>query len=111
MIDFPTLIRKARIDKGFSQDYVSTELGITLSAYSKIERGLTDPSLSRMKQIAEVLEVDLGLLFKPKEYPYVTEVSEPNGSMSPVSRYEFEACLGAIHDLQEQVRYLSERIV
>mgnify|MGYP000061179591 CR=1 FL=1 len=61
MKNFPTLIRKARLDKGFSQDYVSTEIGITLSAYSKIERGLTDPSLSRMKQIAGALEVDLSL--------------------------------------------------
>ena len=59
MKEFATLIRKARIDIGYSQDYVSSELGITVSAYSKIERGLTDPSLSRMKQIAGILEGDI----------------------------------------------------
>jgi transcriptional regulator with XRE-family HTH domain len=36
------------------------QIGISLSAYSKIERGTTDPSLSRMLQIADVLEIDLG---------------------------------------------------
>ena len=36
------------------------KIGISLSAYSKIERGTTDPSLSRMLQIADVLDIDLG---------------------------------------------------
>jgi transcriptional regulator with XRE-family HTH domain len=111
MIDFPTLIRKARLDKGYSQDYVSTEIGITLSAYSKIERGLTDPSLSRMKQIAAVLEVDLSLLFKPKDYPHFSGVADPGGSIAPVSRYEFEAYVGLVRDLQEQLRNLKDRIL
>ena len=111
MIEFTTLIRRARLDKGYSQDYVSTEIGITLSAYSKIERGLTDPSLSRMKQIAAVLEVDLSLLFKPKDYPHFSGVADPGGSIAPVSRYEFEAYVGLVRDLQEQLRNLNDRIL
>jgi transcriptional regulator with XRE-family HTH domain len=111
MIEFPTLIRKARLEKGYSQDYVSTEIGITLSAYSKIERGLTDPSLSRMKQIAAVLEVDLSVLFKPKDYPQFSGVADPGGSIAPVSRYEFEAYVGIVRDLQEQLRNLNDRLV
>lgn len=111
MKDFPTLIRKARLDKGYSQDYVSTEIGITLSAYSKIERGLTDPSLSRMKQIAGVLEVDLSLLFKPKDYPHFSGVADPGGATTPVSRYEFEAYVGLVRDLQEQLRDLNDRLL
>ena len=111
MIEFPTLIRKARLDKGYSQDYVSTKMGITLSAYSKIERGLTDPSLSRMKQIAAILEVDLSLLFKPKDYPHFSGVADSGGSMVPISRYEFDAYAGLVHDLQEQVRILNDRLL
>lgn len=111
MKDFPTLIRKARQDKGYSQDYVSSQLGITLSAFSKIERGLTDPSLSRMKQIAEVLEVDLSVIFKPKDYPHFSGVADPGGPLAPVSRYEFEAYVGLVRDLQEKLRDLSDRTV
>jgi transcriptional regulator with XRE-family HTH domain len=60
MKDFANRIRHIRQIKGYSQDYVSMKIGISLSAYSKIERGTTDPSLSRMLQIADVLEIDLG---------------------------------------------------
>ena len=111
MIEFPTLIRKARLDKVYMQDYLSTEICITLSAYSKIERGLTDPSLSRMKQIAGVLEVDLSILFKPKDYPRFSGVADPGGSLAPVSRYEFEAYVGLVRDLQEQLRDLNDRLL
>jgi transcriptional regulator with XRE-family HTH domain len=111
MKEFHTLIRKTRIDKGYSQDYVASQVGITLSAFSKIERGLTNPSLTRMKQIAEVLEVDLSVLFRPKDYPHFSGVADPGGPMAPVSRYEFEAYVGLLRDLQEQLRDLSDRIV
>lgn len=111
MKNFTTLIRKARLDKGFSQDYVSTEIGITLSAYSKIERGLTDPSLSRMKQIAGALEVDLSLLFKPRDYPLFSGAADPGGATTPVSRYEFEAYVGLLRDMQEQLRDLNDRLL
>jgi transcriptional regulator with XRE-family HTH domain len=60
MKDFANRIRHIRQLKGYSQDYVSMQIGISLSAYSKIERGTTDPSLSRMLQIADVLDIDLG---------------------------------------------------
>ncbi len=60
MKDFANRIRHIRQIKGYSQDYVSMKIGISLSAYSKIERGTTDPSLSRMLQIADVLDIDLG---------------------------------------------------
>lgn len=111
MKDFHSLIRVARLEKGYSQDYVSSQLGITVSAFSKIERGLTDPSLGRMKQIAGVLEVDLSVLFKSKEYPHFSGVADPGGPLAPVSRYEFEAYVGLLRDLQEQLRDLSDRTV
>jgi len=111
MKEFATLIRKARIDIGYSQDYVSSELGITVSAYSKIERGLTDPSLSRMKQIAGILEADLSVLFKSKDYPHFSGVADLGGSNEAVFRYEFDACVGLVRDLQEQLRNLNDRLL
>lgn len=66
MKDFAARIRKIRNAKDYSQEYVSMQLGITMSAYSKIERGITDPSLSRMMQIAAILEFELADFFKLK---------------------------------------------
>lgn len=42
------------------------ELGISTSAYSKIERGVTDPSIGRITEIAKILEVNITYFFKNK---------------------------------------------
>ncbi len=57
-------IRKLRESKDLSQENIAGELNITTSAYSKIERGVTDPSVGRLLRIAEVLETDVTDFFK-----------------------------------------------
>ena len=53
------MIRKFRISKGRDQAYMATKLDITRSSYSKIESGATDVNLSRLEQIAFILDVKL----------------------------------------------------
>lgn len=53
------LIRKFRISKGWDQATIAAKLDITRSSYSKIESGSTDVNLSRLEQIALILEVKL----------------------------------------------------
>ena len=48
-------IKRKRKERGYSQDL----LGITSSAYSKIERGETRIDVERLKQIAEALKTDV----------------------------------------------------
>lgn len=45
------------------------ELGITAGAYAKIERGESDPSATRLLQIAEILEVDVAVFFHDHPVP------------------------------------------
>ena len=45
-------IRRIRASQGFNQAGIAEELGITPDAYAKIERGETDPSISRLYQVA-----------------------------------------------------------
>ena len=52
-------IRKIRAAQLASQNTIAEKLGITAGAYAKIERGETDPSISRLFQIAEVLKVSI----------------------------------------------------
>lgn len=56
-------IRKLRLDKGISQENVANELGITHSAYAKIERGETDPNLSRLFDLAKIFNVSVSAFF------------------------------------------------
>ncbi len=52
-------IKKLRELKNYTQYYMANELNLSLSGYGKIERDETDISLSRLEEIAKVLEVDL----------------------------------------------------
>jgi GAF domain-containing protein len=52
-------IRKARLYRNYSQDYLAQKLNISQNGYSKIELGYTSLSVERLIVIAEVLEVDL----------------------------------------------------
>jgi transcriptional regulator with XRE-family HTH domain len=51
-------IRMARLTKSLSQENVATELGLTNAAYSNIERGVTDITVSRLFQISIILDKD-----------------------------------------------------
>ena len=52
-------IRRLRAGLNFSQADMADQLGITAGAFAKIERGETDPSITRLYEIATILEVDI----------------------------------------------------
>ncbi|MEI6746447.1 MAG: helix-turn-helix transcriptional regulator [Methylococcaceae bacterium] len=51
-------IKFMRQVKELSQEKMAEKLGLSLNGYTKIERGETNPSMPRIKQIAEVFEMD-----------------------------------------------------
>ncbi|HVW96135.1 MAG TPA: helix-turn-helix transcriptional regulator [Mucilaginibacter sp.] len=62
-------IRQIRLQKGWSQETVANHLGISIPAVSKIEKGITDPNLSRLEEIANLFELSVIalLLWKDEE--------------------------------------------
>lgn len=52
-------IKATRIIKQWTQEETAEKLGIAVSSYAKIERGETDINLSRLAQIAELMEINL----------------------------------------------------
>ncbi|MGX5817142.1 helix-turn-helix domain-containing protein [Chitinophaga lutea] len=48
-------IRAAREYHNYTQRYVAARLGISTTAYSKIERGASMPGLARLRDIAAIL--------------------------------------------------------
>lgn len=54
--------------RGMSQDDVVNKLDIDKSYYSKVERGLTNPTLLYMKNLAEILDVNLEDLINLKNF-------------------------------------------
>jgi transcriptional regulator with XRE-family HTH domain len=60
-------IRVHRTKKKFSQENMANDLGISVAAYSRIERGQTNVSIGRLEQISACLDVPLIRLMCPIE--------------------------------------------
>ena len=60
--DVASNIRKARLVRNYSQDYLAYKLKISQNAYSKIECGYTKVTLEKLMVITEVLQVTLNKL-------------------------------------------------
>ena len=63
-----TRLREARLRQALSLDQASALTGLSLSMISKIERGLTSPSIRSLFALSNGLQIPLaGLLEQPKE--------------------------------------------
>lgn len=52
-------IKKCRELKNFTREHLAAELDMSLSGYSKIERGEIDLTVSKLQKIANVLQVSV----------------------------------------------------
>lgn len=65
-------IRNAREDMDLSQAKVAEMIPMNQSNYSKIERGIQEPSVTQLKQICEILKLDPRYLLETKSFDYLT---------------------------------------
>ncbi len=52
-------IRNIRIQKGYSQEYMSIQLGITKKTYCRLENGNSKIDIERLQKISKIFEVAL----------------------------------------------------
>lgn len=52
-------IKTLRELRNFTREYVAEELGVSVSGYSKIERGEVDLTLSKLEKLAKILNVEI----------------------------------------------------
>ena len=101
MNPYASRIRKIRVSHGYSQEYMALKLGMTLSSYSKLERGLVELSVTRLVQISEVLEFDLGQFFQEEPVDSVSDQTQVGYGF--VTRAEFLQHLDKMHLLERQL--------
>lgn len=65
-------IRNAREDMDLSQTKVAEMIPMNQSNYSKIERGIQEPSVTQLKSICEILKLDPRYLLETKNFDYLT---------------------------------------
>ncbi len=59
-----TVVAQYRVKRGFSQAALADQLRCDISYISQVERGLINPSLSRVFEIAEALGMNAAMLVR-----------------------------------------------
>ena len=79
MIDLKTLgnnIRKVRQSRDLTQEDVACDIDISLTAYTNMERGITNIPVLRLMQLADYFEINVTEFFEPKENRPATNIEE-----------------------------------
>lgn len=105
-MDIGTQIRKVREFKDLSQRYVASKLGMSQNNYSKIEKGERNLKMSRLYQIAEILEVDFLDIVTLNESKFLQRGSNPNFN----SFIEFDFVGKIIKELHDQYEHRIDRL-
>ena len=63
MTNIGLTIKRIRQQKGYSQEFMATQLNITQASYARMENQQINLSAARLQKIAEVLETDAANLF------------------------------------------------
>lgn len=78
---FGDKLRKARLQKGWTQEQLAQQIGIAKSTLTGYEKGNREPDVFKIKRILEILDVDsdylLGVSREPKQKE--TTLNEPEG--------------------------------
>ena len=104
-------IQKIREIKGFSQESVAAELGISQSAYSKLEKGQIAVTIEKLYAIAKVFEVPVEKLLTFDESNVLHNHQQKGGNAANVilqtpSDKERDLYENRIKHLEEEVAFL-----
>lgn len=96
-------IRKQREAKNFNQQDIAFQLGLTAGAYAKIERGETDPSITRLFEIAVILKTNVVSFIKDQP-------SESKNENSP-SRTELDVIAAQVNALTKELNKVKDELL
>ena len=72
-------IRLIREKKGYSQDFVASKLFFTQQSYSRLERNPENMTLSRLRDLAKILDVSLLTLLGEEDVYLVQNIIQQGG--------------------------------
>ena len=108
-----TKVRKIRELKNFTQEYMADKLGISQSAYAKIEKEDSDITISRLQKLAEIFEIKLDDLLNFNEkyvFNNFGSAHDKSFSVNQISDNERELYNKNIKLLEEKIQYQQEII-
>jgi transcriptional regulator with XRE-family HTH domain len=102
-------IKIARVSRNLSQDSIADDLGISVSAYSNMERGVVDITVNRLVQVAEILKVDWTYLLgieKEEEKNYEKYLQKLSGPTAP----SYTVKQSTQTDIENDIKLLKQEI-
>lgn len=102
-------IRIARISRNLSQDNIAEDLGISVSAYSNMERGVVEITVSRIIQVAEILKLNWHFLLGIKVESEMDFETSLQMLTEPTKKTQQGNIISKI-DLEKEIRLLKGEI-
>jgi transcriptional regulator with XRE-family HTH domain len=102
-------IKKIRELKNLTQEHLAIELGLTQSAYSKLESGEVDIPYSRLEEISKILELKPEDIITFNEHIVFNVMHNETGNgmvVHQASLIEKELYEDTIKSLKEEIAYL-----
>jgi transcriptional regulator with XRE-family HTH domain len=117
-------IRKIRELRNYTQEYMADQLGLSVSGYGKIERSDSDINLSRITQIAEILDVSRAVLLEFNSDEILTHLQNENAtktdqlkvqskntsSQNGISNDDISTLMDIIRSLKEENKLLKAKL-
>ena len=100
-------IRQVRVVNNLSQDNIASELGISVGAYSNIEREKTDITVSRLFEIAKILKTTILELLSMNAVN--TKYSEPQTKPVSLANTEYNELKEQLNKLQKEITILKTK--
>lgn len=99
------LIKKRRLELGFSQDQIAKSIGVTFQQVQKYERGTNRISAGKLYILAQLLKTNVGYFFTTAR----REMSEYPGASEAIGHFaEGQSPYGIDDEFQEQMKELKE---
>ena len=104
--------RTLRVEKGFTQEYLSDLLKIPQASYSKLENNKGKIDVKVLKKIADLYEIDLVELFKTEHVIYnnQTDSNSNNLIFNQLSQKLIEQYENRISELKEMNLFLFSQL-
>ena len=115
-------IRKVRELRNYTQEYMADQMGLSISGYGKIERNDSDISLSRITQIAAILNVSRAKLLEFNSEEILKEVQNEDKLIvdskanytkvesTSINQDDLSTLLDIIRSLREENKKLKEML-
>jgi transcriptional regulator with XRE-family HTH domain len=71
--DFPERLRKIRVLKNYSQEFVAEQIGVSVSSYARYELGKVDIDFYSVARLAKLYKISIDTLFRFGDPGYTLE--------------------------------------